>query len=308
MAHSLTSLYVVLFFALIFIAIATILCFVAPSYLLPVPTSTSVTANHQSAQSMLYGAGILGVIVFFLFLFDFYNAYERNITDLSPMDAITAARFGGLIIFLDIILILLVTIMVVLIFYAISLIDVTVANTGTSGRTMALVAVAMVIIVLIFLIVSFFLKYYSYNAYLDSLLLPVPLPSPVQSPVVTTIGVPTTGVITGVPVVQPKPTMIGDNTFTLIRNADIERRQFTGRVTVDGLLKSTDPEYLTFNGTPVLNTARKPDTPVKSSITWVDGVDTPVLNVPVQPVIQPVVQPVVVQPVRRANQVRVNTI
>lgn len=293
MAYSFTWLYAALIVVIILIIAATIMCFFAPSYLQPVPTSTSVTANNQTAQWMLYGAGVIGVIILLMLIgFGIYiYIYTRNVNDLSPVNVITESFFGwgvGLLVFF---LFILVLVMLFFIIYAASLIDRTVNLVHTASGLAIGAGVIMAIVFIIMVIATIYYMFHSYNAYLTSLL----VTQPIVAPVVTPVGPVVAPVIAPV-AVQPKQISFADNTFTVTRNVLGQKDQFSGDLIANGTIKSIEPEYYKNERNEfVKNTSRPADRKINTSYTWVDGVATPVVApvvVGVQPVVQPVLQPV----------------
>ncbi len=158
-------LYAVLLISFIFVIIATIMCFFAPSYIVDT-NSTSTAANHQTARSLLYGAGVIGIIIIIMLIWSMFSFYNRNV-EVSTAEAINAAFFGTGTLIFALLLLLLVIFMIFLIFYALTLID-----SGSTARWWALVAGVLMIIALILVAISFWF-YYDYNRYLSTLLLPV---------------------------------------------------------------------------------------------------------------------------------------
>ena len=229
---SFTWLYAALIFSLILSIIATVFCFIGPSYIVAVPNSTSVTANHTSASSFLYGGGVIGIFII-LSLLGVWFLIPTVPTDPSLITPafIASVRFGIGSFFLILILFILVIVMLFFIIYALSLIDVTVTGpTGTTvssaARWFAIGAAIMMVIVLILVLVIGY-QYYSFDAYLASLAV-----SDVNIPLTTRLPV------AAVPVAAIAPTATRyelGNEFIVYRDPDAQGR-FIGDITIDGAI------------------------------------------------------------------------
>ena len=240
--YSFTWLYAALIISLILTFVATIICFVAASQLGPIVNSTSASANNQTASSMLYGAGAIGIFIVLLLGFSFYNIYSIPVFDplmITPA-IVMNARFGTGSLILVLLLFLLVILMLFFIIYALSLLDVTVSgttNTGSSGRWWAIAAAVMMVIVLI-LMVYIGYSYYAYDAYLTNLLAmrgtePAPLPSVITP---------------GVPIVTPAPAPILyniGNEFIAYRAPQAKSEgEFRGTLEIKGIVTTLDGQHL----------------------------------------------------------------
>ncbi len=278
MAYSFTWLYAALAISLLLTLFATFVCFFAPGYL-TTSTSTSVTANNNSAKSFLYGSGIIGIVVILLFLFSFYNIYTKNVNDMSPIDVINQSFFGVGTLILALLIFLLIVLMLFFIIYAISLIDP--SENGSSARWWALAAAVMMVIVLILSLVSFYM-YYSFNAYLTALLTEPLAPMIVETPIVANAVAPTQGSLA--------------NIIFFSRNPN-KKGEFDGTISLKGTFKN-DPIETQYNGTTVKNLATQQIVPIDVTYRLEESIK------PVVVATVPVVVPVTTVPVRQVVPVQ----
>ncbi len=220
---------------MIFILIATVLCFLAPSYIITAPVaSTSVSANNQTASSMFYGAGAIGAIITLIFIFYIiYNMWLPAV-DITNPEMIAMAGFGwGSLLFLLILFAMLI-LMGFLILYAISLLN----TESSSARYWGIAALILIVIAFIMQIINAFF-YWSYNSYLSTL---------------TT----TEQVVSLQPV--SKPSSLAD-VFYFNRNPNMKGK-FNGTISLEGVLKE-DNQYIEYNGQVIENTELAQTVPIK---------------------------------------------
>jgi len=276
---------------MIFILLATIFCFFAASYIiLPQTASASTVSNHDTARSLLYGAGAIGIFITVIYLFYIIFTLWSPAVDITNPLMVSEAMAGYGTWILVILMIVLFIFMAFLIIYAISLLDTTIANIE-SARSWSIFAVVLVMIALVLEFINIFLIY-SYNNYLKS------LGEVIVAPVNVLAGQP----IKVVPMVV-QPISLG-NVFNLTRNPAAPGK-FVGSVSLDGVLKNED-EYIQYGDLKIKNEYQTQPIPVRVKYTINEG--ETVVNAPLQQrqveVVQPVRQVEVVQPVRQVEVVQ----
>jgi len=233
---------IILFFNVIimfFILVATVACFIAPSYLIaPANTSTSITSNLNTARSLLYGAGAIGAIITFLFLFSFIISWWTTpVLVITDPVSIAANQFGmGTILFI-ILMIAMFVFMMFLIIYAIMLIDTSVSGVS-NGHWWAIVAIILVGLAFIFEFINLFFYYQQYS-YLNSLT-----------------------ITEEVTKLQPisKPSSLAD-VFYFSRNPNTKGK-FNGTISLEGELKEAN-EFIEYNGQIIENMEKAQTVPIK---------------------------------------------
>lgn len=232
MAYSFSIFYLISFIILILVIFSTIICFYAPSFLNP-PTNTSSTvadSNNKQAQNMLYGAGIVGIVILFLILFSIYNVYSRSGLDEKDNKKLEEEYFGYGTLLLIFITFLIGILMLFLIIYGISLIDTTPTSStsttpnpnATTARSWTVAAAVMIAIAMLFFVFIDGYTYYRFNTYLNDLI------NPIEKALSKS---------------EPTSKLSLDDLFVLTRNPK-EKGVFKGKITLVGTV--SEPATTTF--------------------------------------------------------------
>lgn len=220
---------------MVFILIATVLCFLAPSYIVTsAVASTSVSANNQTASGMFYGAGAIGTLITLIFIgYIIYNMWLPAV-DVTNPEMIAMAGFGwGTALFL-ILLFAMFIFMGFLILYAITLLN----TESSSAFYWGIAAIVLVVIAFLMELINLYF-YWSYNSYLSTLTMTEQVVS-----------------------LQPmsKPSSLAD-VFYFNRNPNMKGK-FNGTIALEGVLKE-DNQYIEYNGQVIENTELAQTVPIK---------------------------------------------
>jgi hypothetical protein len=222
--------------AMFLILIATVLCFLAPSYIVsPASTAATVVANQQTARSLLYGAGAIGAIMIILYIIYFIFLRTPAVDVNDPMSIIAATVGYGTYLLLAI-LIAMMLFMIFLIIYAYTLIDTSIVGNSTWW---VIIAFVVVMIALIFEFVNIVLYYLNSN-YLASLTK-----------------------IEQVVSLQPvsKPASLAD-VFLFTRDPKTMNGKFNGTIAVEGELRESN-QFIEYNGQLIENVEKPQVVPIK---------------------------------------------
>lgn len=228
-------------FIMFMILIATVACFLAPSYLTPPSTTaTSVTANFTTARSLLYAAGAVGALVTIIYIIYFIMSLRTPAININMTETVMANKLGvGTLLFI-LLMLLFFIFMLFLIIYAITLIDTNVKDVSTGYYWVIVAAVLVGISFILHLINMYF--YYEEYSYINSLLGEEVIQQQQQ----------TTNVIE-----QPKLQPLG-NVFLFTRNPATKDNLFEGTISVTGKMKQ-GTEAIMYNGEVIKNTKRPED-------------------------------------------------
>lgn len=228
-------------FIMFMILIATVACFLAPSYLTPpASTATSIAANFTTARSLLYAAGAVGAVVTIIYIIYFIMSLWTPALNPAMPETIMANKFGWGTVLFVILMLLFFIFMLFLIIYAITLIDTNIKDV-TNGYYWAIAAVVLVGIVFVLHIINLIFYYLEYS-YINTLIVE-DVKDGVQKAVIAQA--------------EAKLLPLGD-VFLFTRNPATKNSPFEGTISVTGKMKQ-GTEAIVYNGEVIKNTKRPED-------------------------------------------------